>query len=94
MPKENLLVNVLLDWKTKPKIYPDEVEQQMAAYEQADYEETGERCEYLIVVNVSRQRPHKVTHRVFKRTEKGLKKFLKTRAAFDDEANLPTTTEA
>lgn len=93
MPKENLLVNVLLDWKTKPKIYPD-VEQQMSAYEQADFEETGEHCEYLIVVNVSRMRPHKVTYKVFKRTKTGLNKFLRVRADFDDEARLAKILEA
>lgn len=87
MPKENLLINVLLDWKTKPKIY-DEVEQQMSAYEQADFEETGEHCEYLIVVNVTRSRPHEVTFKVFKRSKKALNKFLRLRANFDDEARL------
>lgn len=92
MPKENLLANVLLDWKTKPKIY-DDVEQQMAAYEQADFEETDEHCEYFMVVNVSRSRPHRVTYKLFKRTKKPLNKFLRLRENFDDEAQLKKTRE-
>ena len=93
MLEENLLIKVLFDWKTKDKIRK-EVEEQLAAYEQADYEETGEHSEYNVVVNVPRRRPHTVTAKVFKRSKRALNKFLRKRANFDDAAKLPKTMEA
>lgn len=81
MPKANSLIRVLFDWKSKDKISKD-VEVQVSAYEQGDFEATGARTKYGICVNVPRKRPHKVTWRVFKIGKRPLAKFLKLRERF------------
>ena len=81
MPKANSLIRVLFDWKSKDRISPD-VEVQVSAYEQGDFEATGQRTKYGLCVNVPRRRPHKVTWRLFKIGKRPFKKFLTLRERF------------
>jgi len=92
MPKENSLIQVLFDWKSKDRISLD-VEVQMSAYEQGDFEETGIHTKYGVCVNVPRRRPHKVTWRIFRIRKRPFNKFLKLRRMFDDMKARPIHAE-
>jgi CRISPR/Cas system-associated exonuclease Cas4 (RecB family) len=76
--------DVILDWKTGSKIYP-EMDLQLAAYAQAYKEEKGTNIKHGVIVHVSKDKPrYKVTVKGFKLGKRVLNKFLVLREMFDD----------
>lgn len=82
---------MLYDWKTSSKIYPD-MDLQLVAYSEAYKEEKKVKLSQGMIVCTSKEKPHfKVTTKVFKLGKRPFNKFLKLRADFDDEGQLPKT---
>lgn len=67
----------LIDYKTSSGIYP-EMAEQLAAYAQAYYEETGKRITRGLIVHVSKDKPmHTLTVKEYSLTKTLFNKFLK-----------------
>lgn len=73
---------MLIDWKTSSGIYPD-MSLQLVAYAQAYNEMTGSKVKNGLIVHVSKDRPHKLTTKLFKLGNREFSKFLKLRRMFD-----------
>lgn len=75
---------VLFDWKTSSDIYP-EMAEQLVAYAQAYFEQTGIRIKRGIIVHVSKDKPtHKLTVKEYKLNKRLLNKFLKRLREFNE----------
>lgn len=67
----------LFDWKTSSAIYPEYAEQ-LVAYAQAYFEQTGIWIKSGIILHVSKDKPrHKVTVKEYRLNKRLLNKFLK-----------------
>lgn len=74
---------VLIDYKSSSGIYP-EMAEQLAAYAQAYFEETGIKITRGIIVHVSKDKPHhKLTMKEYKLGKRVLNKFLKRLKEFN-----------
>lgn len=74
----------LVDWKTSSGIYPEYAEQ-LAAYAQAHYEETGKKIRRGLIVHVSKDKPnHILTVKEYKLTKRLLNRFLKRLAEYNE----------
>ncbi len=68
---------VIVDYKTSSGIYPG-MEEQLAAYAQAFYEEFGLRIKHGIIVHVHKDKPyHKLTVKEYELGKRPLNKFLR-----------------
>lgn len=75
---------VLLDWKTSSGIYPEYAEQ-LVAYAQAYYEQTGIWIKRGVIVHVSKGKPnHRLIVKEYKLNKRLLNKFLKRLKEYND----------
>jgi hypothetical protein len=75
---------VIYDWKTSSRIYPD-MQLQLAAYAQAYNEQYKTKIKDGLIVHVSKDKPHfKVTMKEFKLGKRPFNEFLKLREMFDE----------
>lgn len=74
---------IIVDYKSSSAIY-EEMAEQLAAYAEAYYEETGIRIRKGLIVHVSKDKPgHKLTVKEYKLTKALFNKFLKRLRAYN-----------
>lgn len=74
---------MVIDWKTSSRIYP-EMALQLSAYAEAYNEQTGSKIKTGLIVHVSKDRPYKLTTKEFKLGKRPFNEFLKLREMFDE----------